>query len=185
MPARDRDAPRCVSGRGLSAKTLDWDRSGAYLAELEMGARGAVGEAPGDAMIRNKAQILDYLVKKLKSSCPDVEEAALVTDEGLVLVCTSDNGEQRDRLSALTAAAMRQTSRSAEGLDLGETNFVIVAGQNGNLFMKWIDDRSFLAVTIKRNADWRAVRRLVGRTAVDIRHIGEVRGNLASTTQLG
>ena len=36
-------------------------------------------------MIRNKAQILDYLVKKLKSSCPDVEEAARVTDEGLVI----------------------------------------------------------------------------------------------------
>ena len=136
-------------------------------------------------MIRNKAQILDYLVKKLKSSCPDVEEAALVTDEGLVLVCTTDDGEHKDRFSALTAAAMRQTSRSAEGLDLGETSFVIVAGQNGNLFMKWVDERSFLAATIKRNADWRNVRQLVGRTATDVRHIGEIRGSLASTTRLG
>jgi len=135
-------------------------------------------------MIRNKAQILDYLVKKLKSSCPDVEEAALVTDEGLVLVSTSDNGEHKDRFSALVAAAMRQASRSAENLDLGETSFVIVAGQNGNLYMKWIDERSFLAATVKRNADWRTVRQLVGRTATDIRHIGEIRGHLASTTRL-
>ncbi len=142
------------------------------------------GEAPGNVMIRNKAQILDYLVRKLKSSCPDVEEAALITDEGLVLVCTSDNGEQKDRFSALAAAAMRHASRSAENLDLGETSFVIVAGQNGNLYMKWIDKRSFLAATIKRNADWRTVRQLVGRTATDIRHIGEIRGHLASTTQL-
>jgi predicted regulator of Ras-like GTPase activity (Roadblock/LC7/MglB family) len=135
-------------------------------------------------MIRNKAQILDYLIKKLRSSCPDVEEAALVTDEGLVLVCTSDSGEQKDRFSALAAAAMRHASRSAENLDLGETSFVIVAGQNGNLYMKWIDGRSFLAATVRRNADWRAVRQIVGRTATDIRHIGEIRGNLASTTQL-
>ena len=135
-------------------------------------------------MIRNKAQILDYLVKKLKSSCPDVEEAALVTDEGLVLVCTTDNSEHRERFSALTAAAMRQTSRSAEHLDLGETHFVIIAGQNGSLYMKWIDERSFLAATVKRNADWRAVRRLAGRTAADIRHISEIRGQLASTTRL-
>jgi predicted regulator of Ras-like GTPase activity (Roadblock/LC7/MglB family) len=135
-------------------------------------------------MIRNRAQILDYLVKKLKSGCPDVEEAALVTDEGLVLVCTAENGEHKDRFSALAAAAIRHASRSAESLELGETNFVIVAGQNGNLYMKWIDERSFLAVTVKRNADWRAVRQLVGRTAVDIRHIGEIHGHLASTTRL-
>jgi predicted regulator of Ras-like GTPase activity (Roadblock/LC7/MglB family) len=135
-------------------------------------------------MIRNKAQILDYLVKKLKSSCPDVEEAALVTDEGLVVVCTSEDGELKDRFSALTAAAMRQVSRSAENLELGGASFVIVAGQNGSLYMKWIDDRSFLAVTIKRNADWRMVRRVVGRTAVDLRHIGEIHGHLSATTRL-
>jgi len=136
-------------------------------------------------MIRNKAQILDYLVKKLKGGCPDIEEAALVTDEGLVLVSTMDDDERRDRFSALAANVMRQTSQSADGLDLGETNFVIVAGQNGNLFVKWIDAASFLAVTIKRNADWRTVRESVGRTAADIHHIGETRGNLASTPPLG
>jgi len=135
-------------------------------------------------MIRNKAQILDYLVKKLKSNCPDVEEAALVSDEGLVLVATTDEHEHRKRLAALTAAVTRQSARSAQGLDLGETNFVIVAGQNGSLFLKWIDERSFLAATVKRNADWRAVRRLVGRAADDIRHIGDIRGSLASTTRL-
>jgi len=135
-------------------------------------------------MIRNKAQILDYLVRKLKGGCPDVEEAAVVTDEGLVLVCTTEDAEQQERLSALTAAVMRQTVRSAEGLDLGTANFVIVAAQNGNLFLKWIDQRTFLAVTVRRNADWRAVRQLVGQTATDIRHVGEIRGDLASTTRL-
>ncbi|MBN1918255.1 MAG: roadblock/LC7 domain-containing protein [Verrucomicrobia bacterium] len=135
-------------------------------------------------MIRNKSQILDYLVKKLKSSCPDVEEAALVTGEGLVVVCTSDSAELKERLSALAAAVMRQASRSADSLDLGETNFVLVAGQNGGLLMKWVDGRSFLAVTVKRNADWRAVRRLVGRTALDVRHIGDIRGPFAPTTRL-
>lgn len=135
-------------------------------------------------MIRNKAQILDYLVKKLKSNCPDVEEAALVSAEGLVLVATTDEHEHQKRLAALTAAVMRQSARSAQGLDLGETNFIIVAGQNGSLFLKWIDERSFLAATVKRNADWRAVRRLVARAAADIRHIGDIRGSLASTTRL-
>ena len=135
-------------------------------------------------MIRNKSQILDYLVKKLKSSCPDIEDAALVTDEGLVLVCTSDSAELKDRFSALTAAVMRQATRSAESLDLGDTSFVIVAGQNGNLFMKWVDSRSFVAVTVKRNADWRAVRQLVARTALDIRHIGDIRGTFTPTTRL-
>ena len=149
-----------------------------------MGAESRLGEAPGHAMIRNKSQILDYLVRKLKSSCPDVEEAALVTDEGLVVVCTSDGAELKDRFSALAAAVMRQASRSAEGLDLGEPSFVLVAGQNGSLFMKWADARSFLAVTVKRNADWRAVRRLVGRTALDVRHIGDIRGPFAPTTRL-
>ena len=135
-------------------------------------------------MIRNKAQILDYLLKKLKSTCQDVEEAALVTDEGLVLVATTEDAAQQERLSALTAAVMRQTVRSAEGLALGAASFVIVAAQNGNLFMKWIDKRSFLAVTVRRNADWRAVRQLVARTVADVRHIGEIPGNLASTTRL-
>lgn len=135
-------------------------------------------------MIRNKAQILDYLVKKLKSGCPDIEEVALVTDEGLVLVCTASSLELRERFSALTASAMRQGSRSAEGLDLGETSMMIIAGQNGSLYLKWVDDRSFLAVTIKRNADWRVVRQVVNRTVVDIRHIGEIHGHLASTTRL-
>jgi predicted regulator of Ras-like GTPase activity (Roadblock/LC7/MglB family) len=135
-------------------------------------------------MIRNKAQILDFLVKKLKNACPDVEEAAVVTDEGLVLVCTLGDGEHQQRLSALAAAVMRQTARSAEGLDLGKTDFVLVAGQNGSLFAKWIDARSFLAVTVRRNADWRSVRRLVGQAATDMRHIGEIRGSLASTTRL-
>jgi predicted regulator of Ras-like GTPase activity (Roadblock/LC7/MglB family) len=108
----------------------------------------------------------------------------VVTDEGLALVCTPGDGEHQERLSALTAAVMRQTARSAEGLDLGETDFVIVAGRNGSLFAKWIDARSFLAVTVRRNADWRTVRRLVGRAAADMRHIGEIRGRLASTTRL-
>jgi predicted regulator of Ras-like GTPase activity (Roadblock/LC7/MglB family) len=135
-------------------------------------------------MIRNKAQILDFLVKKLKNGCPDVEEAAVVTDEGLALVSTPGDDEQQQRLSALAAAVMRQTSRSADGLDLGKTDFVVVAGRNGSLFAKWIDERSFLAVTVRRNADWRTVRRLVGRAAADMRHIGEIRGRLASTTRL-
>ena len=135
-------------------------------------------------MIRNRSQILDYLVRKLKSSCPDVEEAALVTDEGLVLMCTSDSTELKDRFSALAAAVMRQASRSAEGLGLGETSFVLVAGQNGSLFLKWVDGRSFLAVTVRRSADWHAVRQHVARTALDVRHVGDTRGSFAPTTRL-
>jgi len=135
-------------------------------------------------MIRNKTQIFDYLVKKLKGSCPDVEEVALVTNEGLLLVSTSENVEHRERLSALAGGITRQTTRSADGLDLGKTNFVLVAGQNGSLFIKWIDDRSFLAATVKRNADWRSVRRALSTTVADLRQIGEARGNLASTTRL-
>ena len=135
-------------------------------------------------MIRNKTQIFDYLVKKLKGSCPDVEEAALVTNEGLLLVSTSENAEHRERLSALAGGVTRQTARSADGLDLGKTNFVLVAGQNGSLFIKWIDERSFLAATVKRNADWRTVRRVLSATVADLRQIGEARGTLAPTTRL-
>ncbi len=129
-------------------------------------------------MIRNKAQVLDYLLNKLKEGSSGVRDAALVSTDGLILVSTSEEVSFEERISGIASSILKQAEKTSTKLELGETNFVVISGRSGNLYLKAIDEKSFLAVLVNLNADWRSIQKMIRQTAIDIRHVGEIRDSL-------
>jgi predicted regulator of Ras-like GTPase activity (Roadblock/LC7/MglB family) len=122
-------------------------------------------------MIRNKAQVQDYLLKKLKDSSASVLEVYLVSQDGLVIVSTSGDAASSNRVAALASSVYMPAKRAAQELPFEELNFVVASGSKQNLYLKGIGEGQLLAVLVKSGADWQKIQQQIIKTSQDLRYI--------------
>ena len=107
-------------------------------------------------MIRlsTEARNLNWLVTNFVSGVPGVDQAAVVSSDGL-LIAMSDGLDRiaADRLSAVAAGMQSIARGAAVPLDGGAVHEVIVEFERAILFVMSISEGSVLAVSAKRPCD--------------------------------
>ena len=75
--------------------------------------------------------MIHQIVQKLVAATPDIEGAAVVSPDGLVLASALPAGTNKDRISAMAAALLQLGARTASELERGELRQVFVKGTDG------------------------------------------------------
>ncbi len=83
----------------------------------------------------NRAIEIQTILRDLVSSTPDVEGAAVVSADGLVVASALSAGTDEDRVSAMAAAMLSLGERTAKELARGDLEQVYVKGTNGYIVL--------------------------------------------------
>ncbi|HSM49965.1 MAG TPA: roadblock/LC7 domain-containing protein [Thermoanaerobaculia bacterium] len=82
-----------------------------------------------------RAQEIQGILRGLVSNTPDVEGAAVVSADGLVVASVLPAGTDEDRVSAMAAALLSLGERSAGELQRGALEQVYVKGAGGYIIL--------------------------------------------------
>ncbi|MCL4838154.1 MAG: roadblock/LC7 domain-containing protein [Thermoanaerobaculia bacterium] len=82
-----------------------------------------------------RAQEIQGILRALVSNTPDVEGAAVVSADGLVVASVLPAGTDEDRVSAMAAALLSLGERSAGELQRGTLEQVYVKGASGYIIL--------------------------------------------------
>lgn len=124
-------------------------------------------------MAISRAQIMEYLVNRLKNISPKIEAVSLVNTEGLTLVTTMEDRNIEEKFSANAANVIDIASKVVNDLDRGEMRFVQIASSEGNLYIRSIDDSTLLAISVNSGADWNKIQLNIQRTIEDLEGLAE------------
>lgn len=78
-----------------------------------------------------RAQAIQQVLKNLVSNTPDLEGAAVVSTDGLIVASALPSEVDEDRVSAMAAAMLSLGERTATELTRGKLDQVYVKGNNG------------------------------------------------------
>ncbi|MDX1999387.1 MAG: roadblock/LC7 domain-containing protein [Thermoanaerobaculia bacterium] len=93
-----------------------------------------------------RAEQMQQVLRTLVTSTPDVEGAAVVSVDGLVLTSVLPAGMDEDRVSAMAAALLSLGERSSGELQRGTLEQVYVKGSNGYLVLAQVGGEAVLQV---------------------------------------
>jgi predicted regulator of Ras-like GTPase activity (Roadblock/LC7/MglB family) len=78
---------------------------------------------------------MNQILKTLVANTPDLEGAATVSLDGLILASVLPAGTDEDRVSAMAAALLSLGERTAQELQRGTLEQVYVRGDNGYIIL--------------------------------------------------
>ena len=78
---------------------------------------------------------MNHILKTLVANTPDLEGAATVSLDGLILASVLPAGTDEDRVSAMAAALLSLGERTAQELQRGNLEQVYVRGDNGYIIL--------------------------------------------------
>ena len=79
----------------------------------------------------NRVEKIQVTLRNLVTNTPDLEGAAIVSTDGLIVASVLAAGTDEDRVSAMAAALLSLGERTAKELARGELEQVYVKGENG------------------------------------------------------
>jgi hypothetical protein len=83
----------------------------------------------------NRAELTQQILKTFVNNTPDVEGAAIVSVDGLVVASVLPAGADEDRISAMAAALLSLGERTAHELKRGQLEQVYVKGNQGYIVL--------------------------------------------------
>jgi len=95
---------------------------------------------------------LTQVLRNLHASTPDIEGAAIISMDGLVMSSSLPASVEEDRVSAMSAAMYGIGSRTAEELARGEVEQVYIKGKNGYMLITQAGNDAVLAVMANAKA---------------------------------
>ncbi len=97
-----------------------------------------------------RSQEIQQALEKLKSTSPDIEAAALVSQEGFIIASVLPENLEEERIAALTAAFQGLAERSAEELGKGKPSQFFIQAELGYLVMMGVGPDACLSVLSSR-----------------------------------
>ena len=94
---------------------------------------------------------LNSILVELNGS-PDVEASAVITTDGLIMGSQLPSSVDEDRVGAMSAAMLSLGDRTAQELERGELNQVLVKGAKGYVLMIKSGEDAVLTVMAKSSA---------------------------------
>lgn len=100
----------------------------------------------------SRADRLQQLLRNLVNNTPDVEGAALVSVDGLVVSSALAAGTDEDRVSAMAAALLSLGTRTTEELARGNLEQMYIKGSRGYIVLMSAGGEHVLEVIAGSNA---------------------------------
>lgn len=119
-------------------------------------------------MANSREEQLTQILKKLHTSTPDIEGAAVISMDGLIMASSLPAGVEEDRVSAMSAALYGIGSTTAEELERGEVEQLYIKGHNGYLVITQSGTESVLGVMANAKAKLGIIFLDVKRAAEEI-----------------
>lgn len=107
-------------------------------------------------------------IKTLTSNTPDVEAAAVIDNDGLMIASALPSDIDEDGVAAMSAALLGMGERTAKELDRGAFEMTMIRGNNGYLLLVRCGHDAVLAVQAGRNAKLGLIFLDVTRSAKEI-----------------
>lgn len=93
-----------------------------------------------------RAQVIQTTLKELVTNTPDVEGAAMVSADGLVIASVLPAGTDEDRVSAMAAALLSLGDRTVDELQRGALEQVYIKGADGYIILMQAGNECVLEV---------------------------------------
>ncbi len=97
-------------------------------------------------MALTKQEQITQVLKKLQTSTPDIEGAAVISMDGLVIASSLPSSVEEDRVSAMSAALYGIGARTAEELERGGVEQIYIKGGNGYMIITQAGAEAVMAV---------------------------------------
>ena len=100
---------------------------------------------PRSVMSPSKAERIRARLGALQSLTPELEAAAVISVEGLMIASSLPESVAEDRMAAMSAAMLALGERIAKELDRGGLKQVYIKGDDGYVLLMSVDERAVLA----------------------------------------
>lgn len=115
-----------------------------------------------------KADQITKLIKSLSTTTPDVEAAAVIDNDGLVIASALPQGIDDDSVAAMSAALLGIGERIVRELGRGNFEIVMIKGDAGYLVLTRTGPDAVLAVLAAKSAKLGLIFLDVTRTAKEV-----------------
>jgi predicted regulator of Ras-like GTPase activity (Roadblock/LC7/MglB family) len=107
-------------------------------------------------------------LRNLQASTPDIEAAAVVSVDGLIMASALPRDVEEDRVSAMSAAMLSLGERIAIELGRGQLDQVFIRGERGYVVLMSIGTEAVLTALTRREAKLGVIFLDMRRTAAEL-----------------
>jgi len=98
------------------------------------------------------ADMLVSVLTELNGTSADIEASAVISTDGLIMASVLPGTLDEDRVGAMSAAMISLGDRTAQELNRGGMEQVLIKGDNGYVVMTYAGEGAVLTVMAKPNA---------------------------------
>jgi len=99
-----------------------------------------------------RADMLTSVLTDLNGTSADIEASGIISTDGLMIASVLPQGMDEDRVGAMSAAMLSLGDRTAQELERGTLEQVLIKGENGYVLMSYAGEEAVLTVMAKPNA---------------------------------
>lgn len=103
-------------------------------------------------MIASRSRGIEKRLDALRLSGSDIQAAAAISVDGLMIACSLPDDLAEDRVSAMSAAMLALGERIAQELGRGPLEQVFIKGDIGYVLMATVNDNAVLTVLVGEEA---------------------------------
>ncbi len=119
-------------------------------------------------MAESRKEVLEKRLKELQRMVPEIEGAAVVSSDGLMIASSLSGSISEDRVAAMSAALISVADRIGRELERGNLEMGLVRGERGYVVMVNAGEEAALVVLTTKDAKLGLVFLEVKRAAKDI-----------------
>ena len=116
----------------------------------------------------SRSEQISKLLKNLSTTTPDIEAAAVVDNDGLMIASVLPGDVEDDRVAAMSAALLGMSERIVRELKRGTFNLVMIRGTEGYTILTRSGPESVLMVLAAETAKLGLIFLDVSRAAKDV-----------------
>jgi len=98
------------------------------------------------------ADMLASVLTELNGTSADIEASAVISTDGLIMASVLPAALDEDRVGAMSAAMLSLGDRTAQELNRGALEQVLIKGDSGYVLMTYAGNEAVLTVMAKPNA---------------------------------
>lgn len=118
-----------------------------------------------------RGEMLTSILSDLNGSSPDIEASSIISTDGLVMAAMLPAGMDEDRVGAMSAAILSLGDRTAQELNRGTLEQVLIKGDAGYILMTHAGHEAVLTVLAQPKSRLGLIFLDVKRAAINIEKI--------------
>ena len=99
-----------------------------------------------------RADMLTSVLTELNGTSADIEASGVISTDGLMMAAVLPQGMDKDRVGAMSAAMLSLGDRTAQELERGTLEQVLIKGDRGYVLMAYAGKEAVLTVMAKPNS---------------------------------